>query len=208
MKRLVLLVAVVFALSSVASAAIITSVDREGGASGNRSPIGVYVGSDEPLPSDAGGLAVGVHIFSDRDYLYAGPMPGDVAGAEYIRTFNSDKGNDGSVTYAVTTSTTSIFAIGLDDRFGDQQGMVDGIAAGVVPAGTFVDSGLDLMTGEDQPKALSLFTALLPAGTHTFAGYGFGGANNFMVMGAMIPEPMTIALLGLGGLGLIRRKRS
>jgi hypothetical protein len=37
-------------------------------------------------------------------------------------------------------------------------------------------------------------------------GYGFGGDNNFMVMGA-IPEPATLALLGFGGLGLLRRKR-
>ena len=215
MKRLVLLVAVVFALSSVASAAIITSVERAGGASGDRDPYGPYDGDDPVLASDAGGLADGVGVFSDRTYPYIS-TPGELVGAEYIRTFNSDKGNASTVTYTVTTASTSIYAIGIDDRWQDdggentQQARIDAIAAAVTPAGTFADSGLDVYIQEKDPgeqdRPLSIFTALLPAGTHVFSGAGSDG-NNFMVMGAMIPEPMTIALLGLGGLGLIRRKR-
>src|SRR3972149_452322 len=202
MKRLVLLVAVLFALSNVASAAIITSVDRLGGASGNKPIIGVYDGGTDPLRTT---LADGVYMFSDRDYTFP-TVPTDLVGAEYIQTFNSDKSRDGSVTYAVTLSVGCIYAIAIDDRFGNQQDMVDGIAAGVVPAGTFADTGDDLITSEGTPQALSVFATALPAGTHTFVGYGFGGDNNFMVMGA-IPEPATIALLGIGTLALLRKKR-
>jgi hypothetical protein len=206
MKKVILLVALLFAISNVASAAIITSVDRSGGASGDRDHIGVYDGEMDPEASAPGGLQTGVYIFSDRDYLYGG-IPIELVGAEYIVTYNSDKSFDGSVTYAVTLSSPCFYAIAVDDRFGDQQGMVDGIAAGVVAAGTFTDTGLDLITGEDTPRNLSVFSAPLPAGTHTFVGYGFGGSNNFMVMGAQIPEPATLALLGFGGLAMLRRKR-
>jgi len=210
MKRLVLLVVVLFALSSVASAAIITSVERAGGKNDpvGRDPIGVYTPTTPPLASDPGGLADGVGVFSDRTYPYTS-TPGELIGAEYIRTFNSDKDEADTVTYTVTTSRTSIYAIGIDDRWDDQQARIDSIAT-FAAAGTFTDSGLDVYIREkddgSRDRPLSVFTALLPAGTHVFEGDGTDG-NNFMVMGAMIPEPMTIALLGLGGLALLRKKR-
>jgi len=210
MKRLVLLVVVLFALSSVASAAIITSVERAGGASGDRDPYGPYDGDDPVLASDPGGLADGVVVFSDRTYPYIS-TPADLLGAEYIRTFNSDKGNANTVTYTVTTSSSSYYAVGIDDRFVDQQDRIDAITAAVTPAGTFVDTGLNVYIQEKDPGVqdmpLSIFMAELPAGTHVFSGAGAAGNRNFMIMGAMIPEPATIALLGFGGLALLRRKR-
>jgi len=208
MKRLVLLVAVLFALSNIASAAIITSVNRSGGASGNRDPVGVYDGEMDPLPSDPGGLANGVLVFSDRTYPYS-LTPIELVGAEYIRTFNSDKNNASTVTYTVTTSSASFFAVGIDDRWDTQQTRIDGITSLVGPAGTFFDTGLTVYIHENDTtdRPLSIFMAELPAGTYTFNGTTIPSSNNFMVMGAIIPEPATIALLGFGTLALIRKKR-
>ncbi len=217
MKRLVLLVAVLFALSNVASAAvIITDVVRTNGTTGNRSPIGQFFPNTDPLAS-AGGLADGLHVFSDRDYPWAN-TPIELVGAEYVRTFNTDKGGTGSTTvaYDVTTSQTAILAVTIDNRwFGDDgialQTKVDEIVAAFAAPGTFTDTGLDLYIREDMTfpydtdRPMSVFAALMPAGTYRFGP--LPSNKNFYSIGAMIPEPATIALLGFGTLALIRKKR-
>jgi len=149
MKKVIFLVVVMFALSSVASAAIITSAVRANGTSGDRTPIGVFNGNTQPLVS-AGGLSDGLHVFSDRDYPWA-KTPIELVGAEYVRTFNTDKGGAGSdtATYTVTTSQTAILAVTVDNRWLEDDGIalqtkVDETVAAFAAAGTFADTGLDV----------------------------------------------------------------
>ena len=185
-RKLILLLAVVLGVivgfSSVASAAIITGVVRSGGNSGDRAPIGPFTGNTQPLATQAGGLTDGNYVFSDREYTWIN-TPEDVDGAEYVRTFNTDKGSN--VTYTVTFSSRATVLLTCDDRFGDLQAYADNIVRDFAAPGEFTDTGWDVFVGGDSDRQLSVFSAALPAGIYTFHAPPTG--NNFYVIGAMPP---------------------
>jgi hypothetical protein len=207
----------------MATAQIITNVDRTRGTAGNRSPIGAFDPDTDPLPSNP--LADGQIAYSDRDYPFMA-TPAGMVGNEYVRTFNTDKHNRNlMVNYAVTISEPTQLWIAIDDRlpegfttdggvqvFTSQQEIADLIVHTWAAPGTFVDSGMDISINEelnpeepDRPRPFSvLMSGELPAGTYDFKLSPLG--NNFYIIGA-VPEPMTLSLLGLGGLALVRRKR-
>lgn len=221
-KTLILLI--VFSLSTIVSASgingtIITDVDRSRGTAGDRSPIGVFDGDTDPLPMQGTGLSDGDVVYSDRDYPYFN-TPAALLGNDYVRTFNTDKDDDNFIqNYFVTIGEPTEMWIAIDDRWADwkssggvqelvsQQEGVDMVVHSWAAPGTFVDTGLNLTIDEGSNKRpMSVYkSGTLDAGTYLFGALPID--KNFYLIGA-VPEPATIALLGFGGLALIRRKRS
>ena len=187
-RKLVLLLivfAVVAGFSGIASAALIQiPVNRSGGASGNRDPIGVYDGERDPEPTQQGHWRVGNYMFSDRTVTWASVAP-QLENAEQVRTYNSDKGASG-VTYTVTFPIGATALVAVDDRFGNQQTYVNNVVSRFAAAGTFTDTGWNVVNSE--PQTLSLFSAVLNPGTYVF-GAGQND-NNFYVIGALPPPAL------------------
>jgi hypothetical protein len=162
---------------------IITSVVRANGESDNRAPVGQYNGSTPPLPTQAGDLINGNLCFSDRTYTWT-KMPEQLLGAEYIRTFNSDK-HSSTVTYTVTTSRKATVMIAVDDRINDLKGAVNQATARFAPVGMFEHTVLNLYIHENAStdRPLSVFSAELPAGTYVFSA--MPSVHNFYIIAVM-----------------------
>jgi len=217
-SKLILVLVFVIALSSVASASIITNVDRTRGqpATGTttKAPIGTFDQNTDPIAASYI-LLDGNIVYSDRTYPW-NLTPVGMKWMEYVPTFNDDKASSEiMVNYAVTIGEPSVLWMAVDDRIPSEWMEVVDQAEAVWLAthtwaapGTFVDSGMNVYIAENSTtnRSMSVWmtTSQLPAGTYDFGLMPSG--KNFYVVGA-VPEPMTIALLGLGGLGLIRRKR-
>ena len=225
MKRSMFLLVVLLCVGQLASASVISNVDRTKGQDGDRSPIGEFDANTDPLPTQSGGLKDGNIVYSDRAYGWSN-TPAELIGYEYVRTFNTDKdGKELLINYAVTISEPAVLAIALDDRILESYGdnglpdvegeefatlleAVELITRTWYEDGLFVDSGLDVYVHEndttDRALSVMMTTEPMAAGTYDFGLHPTG--KNFYVIGA-VPEPATLALLGLGGLVLRRRRK-
>jgi hypothetical protein len=153
---------------------LIVSADRKGGAEydgasmenlGRVRPTIAFDGETDPLKSSESGLRVGSLLYSDRPYVVT-RIDEPVAGADYIRVFNTDKEKRSNLstpcTYDVTFTTEheSVFVMVLvDDRLrrreGRQQQLVDRFVSRFAKPGEFADTGLDVHT-VDHASALTL----------------------------------------------------
>ncbi|MBN1817339.1 MAG: PEP-CTERM sorting domain-containing protein [Sedimentisphaerales bacterium] len=205
-----LVLTLLFVATGMVSAGIITSIERRNPDSNS--------GDTEPLLSGSP-IAAGMPIFVDRTHVY-GAVPADILGADYVIVANDDKDN-AAYELDVTLSAPGILGIIVDNRVGHGSDpgtsdlTPDFAAAGmqwVIDMG-FVDSGLDVEIDEsgdgDIDNWSSVFIKEVAAGTYTLYqqndATNAGGRNMYSV--GAIPEPMTLTLLGLGGLALVRRRR-
>jgi hypothetical protein len=203
MKKLIFVIAVMFALSSVASAAIITDVVRRN--STNDPPV---IATD--LQEDS-------LCFVDRTHEY-NALP--IVGIDYVKVANNDK-TAGAYELDVTLGSSATLYLVIDNRVGgtadiggndDWAGVTPDLSSKMtwVTSMGFVDTGYDVGIDEGGNGSIdkwsSVFGKDVSAGTITLLEQNDGGSRNMYGVAA-IPEPATIALLGFGALALIRKKR-
>jgi len=211
-KRLLLGLALAISTvaSQVSSAQIITSIERRN--------------STNTYPQIAGPLEQYAGIFVDRNYEYD-QIPAALVGAEYIKVANNDKKTQ-YYELDVTLSQDATMYLLLDNRLGhgSGQGGKSGLgwnpylsSAGmdwVVLAG-FVDTGDDLSVHEYGTSAayrwMSVYAKDVSVGTipllQQYDASTDRGRDRNMYGVAVVPEPTTLLLLGLGGLMLRRKYR-
>lgn len=204
-RKLLLLVVICLCVGQVASAGlIITDMERRN--STNTAPL-----LDGPL--DNGSL-----MFTDRTpstghgngHQYQN-VPAYLIGADYVRLANNDR-TVANVEVDVTLAGPADLYLFIDNRVGDGEkndpptlggGVMDWVASlGFVPTGDQIDA--DESGDGDIDNYASVYKLSNVSGLITLHEQNYGSLNMYGV--AATPEPATIALLGLGGL-ILRRKK-
>ncbi|MFP4056036.1 MAG: PEP-CTERM sorting domain-containing protein [Candidatus Brocadiia bacterium] len=150
----------------------------------------------------AGGFFEGVAAYADAPGAWTG-IPGPLVGSDYMLTENDDAGFS-FVDYSLLPEDDSFLYILLDDRY---------IAGHDVPQWMadmgFFDTRFDVFQEPGLPFSIFQGEA---AGGEAISLYALDDPNSSfygIVLSdrMLIPEPGSLALLGLGALGLLRRRR-
>ena len=199
-RKLCLIVLLLCFVAGTTQAALITAIQR--------------YNSDKTAPAIAGPLADGSLCYVDRTHIYQ-ELPAYLLGAEYVKVANDDRDINIGTGYMldVTLSQDATLYLMIDTRVGDT---VKTDPATIGPNGMFWvqvfgwtytgdTASIDESANGSIDSWFSVYKKDVLAGTTRLYEQREGGVNMYGV--AAVPEPATIALLGLGALTLLRRKK-
>ena len=203
-RKVCLAALVVCFVASIAQAGLITAIERRN--------------STNLPPQIAGPLAEGSLCYVDRTAATHGPgghqykeIPAEFLGADYVMVANNDR-TVATYELDVTLAKKAWLFLFIDNRIGDNvKTDPPNLSSAMLWVGTmgFVDTGKDLSIDEKGDGSIdnyfSIFAKEFSAGTITLKEQNAGSLNMYGV--AAIPEPATVALLGLGALALLRRRK-
>jgi hypothetical protein len=164
--------------------------------------------TDDP-PAVFQGLAAGQNVFVDRVHVYWTDLPAFLQGLNYVRVANDDR-NIPDYTLDVTLSTPSFLYLFIDNRVGDGDNATPPTLTNLmtwVAANGFTSLNQQFGVDEGNDGAVNQFYTIysrtVPAGTIRLFEQNDGtGRNMYTLAAAPVPEPTSLALAGLGGLGL------
>lgn len=153
-------------------------------------------------------------------HYYAGPFTASINGGASFRTYCADLAHSAHYGDSQAFTLTDTATLGSDFQLAARLLNKYGVAAGNDPLKNAAlqgaiwkalnGSALTIADGTAGAAALAnayLAEDLSEVSNHALF-YGLGGQNQSMIGVAPVPEPASIAALAVGGMGLLRRRKS
>lgn len=128
-------------------------------------------------------------------------LPAYLVGADYVQTSNDDRFAGATFSIDLTYDAGTILYLSIDDRAN--------VPADLAWVGNdgWVDTGDSWTRTGETGNPYSVYK-LTPGGTsYTFGDQDAGGINFYSIAAVAVPEPSSAALIGIGGIALILRRR-